>query len=155
MPPDKPSVAAAAAVPAPKAKVIRLDIRRSPPDKAAADFNTSPTTPTTPLPDSEPNALWDNCRTCPRCKYTFCLVCRGVWHGVHTPCQFNDVAAVVREYMDGDEGVKRAMEARLGIKGTEALHALIREHEREVAFRAWVSDNAALCPGCQASIQKR
>lgn len=157
VPPDKTPVAAAAPAP-PKAKIIRLDIRRPNADNDnarsgnAAGFGAA--APGAPAA-ADANAKWDNCRTCPRCNYTFCLVCRGVWHGVHTPCQFSDVAAVVKEYLDGDDDVRRNMEARLGVKGTEALHALIREHEREAMFKQWVSDNAAICPKCEASIQKR
>jgi hypothetical protein len=74
---------------------------------------------------------------------------------VHTPCEFSDVAAVVKEYLEGDEEVRASMEKRLGPKGSEALHALIREHEREAMFRDWVSTNAATCPKCGANIQKR
>lgn len=149
MPPDRPAAAAALAVPKAQAKVIRLDIRR--PDTERQEEQPTPRRDFNP---EDANARWDNCRTCPRCHYTFCLVCCAVWHGVHTPCEFSDVAAVVREYLDGDEEMRTSMEKRLGPRGTEALHALIREHEREVMFRQWVSDNAATCPKCAASIQK-
>ncbi|GMK54875.1 hypothetical protein CspeluHIS016_0114610 [Cutaneotrichosporon spelunceum] len=148
VPPDRPAAGAVAA-PRAQAKVIRLDIRR--PD---AENNDDEPTFRHHLNSEDVNTDWDNCRTCPKCKYTFCLVCRAVWHGVHTPCEFNDIEAVVKEYLDGDADIRAAMEKRLGPRGSEALHALIREHEREALFRQWVSNNAAKCPRCGASIQK-
>ncbi|BEJ11475.1 hypothetical protein CspHIS471_0108970 [Cutaneotrichosporon sp. HIS471] len=148
VPPDMP-VANAPAVPKAQAKVIRLDIRRPDTEKK----NDQPRY-RRGLNGEEASAKWENCRRCPKCKYTFCLVCRAVWHGVHTPCEFSDIAAVVKEYLDGDDEMRAGMEKRLGPRASEALHALIREHEREAMFRQWVSDNAATCPKCGANIQK-
>lgn len=155
VPPSRETDAAGAPSP-PKTKVIRLDIRRHNLEGETGNANANADAKDVmSLPSTEANAKWDNCRTCPRCNYTFCFVCRAVWHGVHTPCQFSDVAAVIKEYLEGDDGVKRDMEARLGVKGTEALHALIREHEREALFKQWVSDNASVCPKCENPIEKR
>ncbi len=152
VPPGLPTTASSA--PTPKAhaqaKVIRLDIRSS-----QAECADDKPTLRRELNPEEAEAKWANCRRCPKCHYTFCLVCRAVWHGVHTPCEFSDVAAVVKEYLEGDDEVRASMEKRLGPKGSEALHALIREHEREAMFRDWVSNNAATCPKCGANIQKR
>ncbi|CAK9785861.1 hypothetical protein CC85DRAFT_206438 [Cutaneotrichosporon oleaginosum] len=149
VPPSTTTPATPKATPKIPSKVIRLDIRRpeaeSKPEKTKIRQDTDP---------DEASNLWDNCRRCPKCHYTFCLVCRAVWHGVHSPCQFSDIEGVIKEYQDGDEESRARMEKRLGVKGTEALHALIREHDREAKFRQWVRDNAATCPTCSASIQK-
>ncbi|EKD01162.1 regulation of translational termination-related protein [Trichosporon asahii var. asahii CBS 8904] len=82
-------------------------------------------------PSMSDQARWDNYRQCGKCAYSFCYLCRALWHGAHTLCDIKDTNRAVREYLEADEEGKRNIEFRLGPRNTEALFALIRDYERE------------------------
>jgi len=98
---------------------------------------------------------WENFRKCPRCTYVFCILCRCLWHGAHTPCEIKDAQLAVQEYLKADEEGKAAIEKRLGPRNTEALHALVRDWEREQLVLGWINENTTACPCCRTQIEKR
>lgn len=134
-----PQAEAKKAAPAPKKAAIHLDIGKSEEPKRPAMSDAS---------------RWDNYRQCPKCAYSFCYLCRALWHGAHTPCDIRDTHRAVREYLDADEAGKRAIEFRLGPRNTEALFALIRDYEREQEALKWMEEHTTPCPCCRAQIEK-
>lgn len=123
----------------PRKAAIRLDIGRSDEPKRPAMSDAS---------------RWDNYRQCGKCDYSFCYLCRALWHGAHTPCDIRDTHRAVREYLDADEAGKRSIEHRLGQRNTEALFALIRDYEREQEALKWMEEHTTPCPCCKAQIEK-
>ncbi|TXT10734.1 hypothetical protein VHUM_02239 [Vanrija humicola] len=126
-------------------KVIRLDIGKSevPSSKSSSHEDTLSVA-----------SRWDNFRQCPRCEMAFCILCRATWHGVHAGCSIKDAEKAVREYLDADEEQREAIRARLGPRNTDALMALVRDHELHQLLQEWAKANASACPGCKSIIEK-
>ncbi|XP_075224500.1 uncharacterized protein LOC142326155 [Lycorma delicatula] len=85
---------------------------------------------------------------CPECRYVFCVNCKMVYHGVE-PCRFrsDEKAALVKQYLEGNEETKQTMEHKYGRK---QLNALVQASLSET----WISNNSQNCPHCNASIEK-
>lgn len=125
-------------------KVIRLDIGK-------CDVPSSKSTHDDALSVA---SRWDNFRQCSRCEMAFCILCRATWHGVTTGCSIKDAELAVREYLDADEEEREVIRRRLGPRNTDALMALVRDHELHQLLQEWAKANATACPGCKSIIEK-
>ncbi|XP_039284675.1 E3 ubiquitin-protein ligase RNF14 [Nilaparvata lugens] len=85
---------------------------------------------------------------CPGCSYAFCVQCKMGYHGVE-PCRFkhHEKEALLKEYLNGDEEVRRKMEQKYG---KTRLGNLVQTSLSE----KWIDNNSKNCPNCNASIEK-
>ncbi|BGP42490.1 hypothetical protein JCM10450v2_006585 [Rhodotorula kratochvilovae] len=90
-------------------------------------------------------------RVCPACNYSFCQFCKTGWHGYRNPCSLPQSSTIVSSYLEGDDAVRRSLEARYGASN---IKRLVAAFEEERALRAWLDKNATECPGCSAWVQK-
>ncbi|KAL1409025.1 hypothetical protein Q8F55_005849 [Vanrija albida] len=128
----------------PTLKVLRLDIGKCEVPSSRPAHEDAPTGA----------SRWLNFRKCPRCQMVFCVLCRATWHGPHVGCSIKDAERAVREYLDADEDEREAIRMRLGPRNTDALMALVRDHELQQLLQEWAKANATACPGCNSFIEK-
>ncbi|RZF36039.1 hypothetical protein LSTR_LSTR005855 [Laodelphax striatellus] len=85
---------------------------------------------------------------CPACSYAFCVHCKMGYHGVE-PCRFkhHEKEALLNEYLNGDEEVRRRLEQKYG---KHRLGNLIQTSLSE----KWIDSNSKNCCNCNASIEK-
>uniref|UniRef100_A0A8H7YC95 RBR-type E3 ubiquitin transferase n=1 Tax=Psilocybe cubensis TaxID=181762 RepID=A0A8H7YC95_PSICU len=58
----------------------------------------SPARPSTDHVPEDKDGPWSRYRECPKCRFTFCRVCRCVWHGAHFDCPVP--VQILTRYMD-------------------------------------------------------
>ncbi|GAA5821790.1 hypothetical protein JCM3770_000146 [Rhodotorula araucariae] len=90
-------------------------------------------------------------RVCPACSYSFCQFCKVAWHGYRNACSLPQSSTIVSSYLEGDESVRRSLEARYGASN---IKRLVAAFEEERALREWLDKNATECPGCGAWVNK-
>nr|CAD7447067.1 unnamed protein product [Timema bartmani] len=90
----------------------------------------------------------ENMATCPECRYTFCVLCKKVYHGV-APCAMrtDERAKLVAEYQAASSEEKVLLEQRYG---RTQLQNLVSTSMSET----WIHDNSRSCPHCNAAIEK-
>ncbi|CAG2054787.1 unnamed protein product [Timema podura] len=90
----------------------------------------------------------ENMATCPECRYTFCVLCKKVYHGV-APCAMrtDERAKLVAEYQVASSEEKVLLEQRYG---KTQLQNLVSTSMSET----WIHDNSRSCPHCNAAIEK-
>lgn len=91
-----------------------------------------------------------NMALCPRCHFSFCILCKHTWHGVE-PCKI----------LPQDRGMRELRETweQLLPNEKEALEKQYGKLKLEKAFQEydsaeWLDTNARKCPNCRANIQK-
>ena len=89
-----------------------------------------------------------NMAQCPRCRFSFCILCKHAWHGVE-PCKL----------LPQDLKELRETWESLGTEEREVLEKQYGKSKLEKAFQeqdsmAWLDTNARKCPNCQAKIEK-
>lgn len=89
-----------------------------------------------------------NMAQCPRCRFSFCILCKHVWHGV-SPCKLlpEDMKALRETWESLDADERHLLEQQYG---KTKLETAFREHDS----LEWINSNARRCPCCQAKIQK-
>ncbi|KPV73999.1 uncharacterized protein RHOBADRAFT_16534 [Rhodotorula graminis WP1] len=90
-------------------------------------------------------------RVCPACSFSFCQFCKSSWHGSRNACALPQSSTIVSSYLDGDDVVRRTLEARYGVAN---IKRLVAAFEEERALREWLDANATECPGCGAWVNK-
>lgn len=85
---------------------------------------------------------------CPRCKFTFCCLCKRSWHGI-SPCKLlpDDILDLKQLYESGDADTKQSIERQYGKKN------LLKAFE-EVQSKVWLKKNSKKCPNCNSNIEK-
>ena len=89
-----------------------------------------------------------NMAQCPRCRFSFCVLCKRAWHGV-SPCKL----------LPQDMKALRKTWESLGVDERQLLEQQYGKTKLETAFQEydsqeWIDSNARKCPHCQAKIQK-
>ena len=89
-----------------------------------------------------------NMALCPRCRFSFCILCKHAWHGIE-PCKI----------LPQDMQELRKTWEQLGPEEREALQQQYGKSKLEKAFQEhdsieWLQSNARKCPNCEAKIQK-
>ncbi|OWF45776.1 E3 ubiquitin-protein ligase RNF14-like [Mizuhopecten yessoensis] len=89
-----------------------------------------------------------NMGSCPSCSYSFCTLCKLVFHG-KSPCRVkaDGFKKLREEYQNADEENKRFLEKKYGKK-------TIEQALEEAFTNDWMESFAKQCPGCGAHIQK-
>ena len=89
-----------------------------------------------------------NMAVCPRCKFSFCCLCKRTWHGI-SPCKLlpDDLKELRELYESGDVELKLSLEHQYGRKN------LLKAFE-EAESNAWLKQFSKKCPNCQSSIEK-
>nr|CAD7429366.1 unnamed protein product [Timema monikensis] len=90
----------------------------------------------------------ENMATCPECRYTFCVLCKKVYHGV-APCAMRteERAKLVAEYQVASSEEKVLLEQRYGRSQLQNLVSTIMSE-------TWIHNNSRSCPHCNAAIEK-
>ncbi|KAJ1630723.1 hypothetical protein T492DRAFT_1001394 [Pavlovales sp. CCMP2436] len=83
------------------------------------------------------NGQFDQLGRCPQCAHSFCILCRGGWHG-HGPC--NDFKA---KFDAASPAEREVLEARFGSSVIAEMHS-----------NAWIASATQPCPGCRGPIEK-
>ena len=89
-----------------------------------------------------------NMAQCPRCRFSFCILCKHVWHGL-SPCKLisHDLKVLRQTW----EGLDPAERAQLQLQyGKAKLESAFQEFDSQ----EWIDSNAHNCPQCRAKIQK-
>ncbi|KIK71274.1 hypothetical protein GYMLUDRAFT_211354 [Collybiopsis luxurians FD-317 M1] len=96
---------------------------------------------------------WHRLRTCPSCSYSFCSFCRRTWHGPVSPCPISAYETLVLDYLALPEGsaARKIIEQRFG---RTIVAKMVAAYHEEQAFKQWLADSAATCPGCNIHIEK-
>nr|CAD7200956.1 unnamed protein product [Timema douglasi] len=91
----------------------------------------------------------ENMATCPECRYTFCVLCKKVYHGV-APCAMRteERAKLVAEYQEASSEEKALLEQRYGKSQLQNLVATMMSE-------TWIHNNSRSCPHCNAAIEVR
>ncbi|XP_045203208.2 E3 ubiquitin-protein ligase RNF14-like [Mercenaria mercenaria] len=86
--------------------------------------------------------------TCPVCHFTFCTLCRLVYHGL-SPCKLkaDGLLKLREEYLSADSATKKLLEKRYG-------KITIQQALEESFSNEWLKQHSKQCPGCGAFIQK-
>ena len=89
-----------------------------------------------------------NMAVCPRCKFSFCSLCKRTWHGI-SPCKLlpDDLKELKELYDSGDQDVKRSLEQQYG-------HTHLLKAFEEYKSHSWIKSNSKSCPNCKANIEK-
>ncbi|KIJ29782.1 hypothetical protein M422DRAFT_36815 [Sphaerobolus stellatus SS14] len=102
--------------------------------------------PVNPPPASPDGPEWDLLRTC-ECGFSFCVFCRRVWHGPHTPCP--EPPTFVEEYLsypEDSEG-RRTIEKKYGKK-------IVTSFVENRINMEWKERETMGCPACKVRVQK-
>ena len=85
---------------------------------------------------------------CPRCKFSFCCLCKRTWHGI-SPCRLlpDDLQELKQLYETGDSELKLSLEQQYGRKN-------LFKAFQEVESNTWLKQFSKKCPNCQSSIEK-
>ena len=85
---------------------------------------------------------------CPRCRFSFCVLCRRVWHGL-SPCKLlpSDIKELRETWEALDAEGRHAFELQYGKRK-------LQEAFQEYDTSEWIASNAKLCPHCNAKIEK-
>jgi len=121
---------------------------------------------------------WNDLRSCGRCGYSFCVICRHLWHGPVTAC-FTETSAsdkLVWEYLDlVEDSLERLAMERM--YGRDALRVMLAQYlkysedkmrkdvkaEEEFAMKTyiasktsliWIKENTTACPRCEVRCEK-
>uniref|UniRef100_A0A1I8A827 RBR-type E3 ubiquitin transferase n=1 Tax=Steinernema glaseri TaxID=37863 RepID=A0A1I8A827_9BILA len=85
---------------------------------------------------------------CTKCRYSFCLLCRRVNHGIE-PCRINaNLEQVVEQYENGSEAEKKEFHRRYG--GEKRFRMLVDQYKNE----KWIQANSKKCPRCRFGIER-
>lgn len=86
--------------------------------------------------------------TCPVCCFTFCTLCRLVYHGL-SPCKLraDGLQKLREEYLSADSATRKLLEKRYG-------KITIQQALEESFSNEWLKQHSKQCPGCGANIQK-
>jgi len=96
---------------------------------------------------------WTWLRTCPRCDFSFCALCRKSWHGPHTPCADSATSHIVLEYLAS--GVGSAQRFKLERQyGQARLRKLVAQYEEDQLNQKILTSSTMICPGCNIRIEK-
>lgn len=89
-----------------------------------------------------------NMAQCPRCMFSFCVLCKRVWHGI-APCKLlpSDLEELRDTWESLDANDRQVLEKQFG---KDRLHKAFEEYD---SYK-WIESNAKLCPHCNAKIQK-
>ncbi len=89
-----------------------------------------------------------NMIVCPRCKFSFCCLCKRTWHGI-SPCRLlpDNLHELKLMYENGDP------EFRLSIEQQYGRNNLLKAFQ-EVESNSWLKQYSKKCPNCQSSIEK-
>ena len=89
-----------------------------------------------------------NMAVCPRCKFSFCILCKRTWHGI-SACKLlpNDIKELKDVYDNGDTDIKRSLEQQYG---KDNLLKAFQEYDSH----SWIKSNSKECPSCHANIEK-
>ena len=89
-----------------------------------------------------------NMAQCPRCMFSFCILCHRAWHGL-SPCRLlpADLKQLWETWESLDAEDRRVLEVQYG---KERLHKALQEYN---SYK-WIESNAKACPQCSAKIQK-
>lgn len=89
-----------------------------------------------------------NMAVCPRCKFSFCILCKRTWHGI-SACKLlpSDILELRNIYDNGDRDTKRSLEQQYG---RDNLHRAFQEYDSH----SWIRTNSKECPSCRAKIEK-
>lgn len=89
-----------------------------------------------------------NMALCPRCRFSFCILCKRSWHGVEA-CKL--LPADMKELRETWESLspeeRKVLEQQYG---KSKLETAFQEHDSI----QWLESNSRKCPNCQANIQK-
>jgi len=96
---------------------------------------------------------WTWLRTCPRCSFSFCALCRRTWHGPHTSCAESVTSQIVGEYQasEGDPAQRLQLERRYG---RARLRKLVAQYEEDQLNEKILTSSTMMCPGCKIRIEK-
>ena len=104
----------------------------------------------TPIIPSDPES---GVIVCPQCKYPFCKLCRGSWHGGGRGCRIkaeyvlanmaDDRDTVVQKFLAADDDERRLMEAMYGVK---ILHKLVEAWNEQELNREYLRNNTVQPP---------
>lgn len=89
-----------------------------------------------------------NMAQCPRCRFSFCVLCKHVWHGL-SPCKLlpSDLKDLRETWEKLDTSERAQYELQYG------KHKLVTAFQ-EYDSHNWIKSNARLCPKCSAKIEK-
>ena len=89
-----------------------------------------------------------NMALCPRCRFSFCILCKRTWHGI-SPCQLlpADMKELKEMYESGDDDIRKSLEQKYG------QQHLLRGFQ-EYDSTNWIKTYSKSCPNCQAKIEK-
>ena len=85
---------------------------------------------------------------CPRCRFSFCVLCKHSWHGVD-PCKLlpTDIQEIRETWQSLNPEERRELQQQYG---KDKLERAFQEHDSI----QWLESNSRKCPNCQAKIQK-
>ncbi|XP_014218734.1 E3 ubiquitin-protein ligase RNF14-like [Copidosoma floridanum] len=85
---------------------------------------------------------------CPVCEYTFCILCKALYHGVE-PCKVDSDTRknLVEEYQKASVSRKIELEQRYGKKQLQTC-------VENVMSESWIEKNSQNCPKCNCAIEK-
>uniref|UniRef100_A0A6M2DGF5 RBR-type E3 ubiquitin transferase n=1 Tax=Xenopsylla cheopis TaxID=163159 RepID=A0A6M2DGF5_XENCH len=86
--------------------------------------------------------------SCPNCLYSFCILCKRVYHGVE-PCKLKqeDKREIIEKYQTGTEEYRQEINKRYGEK---YIKRLLEDHASEET----INNSTKPCPKCQVQIEK-
>lgn len=93
----------------------------------------------------------DKLRICPKCSFSFCVVCLKTWHGTRNPCSFPQTSSIVRRYLEGTDDERAALESRYGKNNVKRIVATFEE---ERSNREWREQHSTECPGCGVWVER-
>ena len=90
----------------------------------------------------------ENMALCPRCCFSFCVLCKRSWHGVE-PCKLlpTDLRALREAWDTLGSDARKEMELQYG-------KAKLAKAFQEYDSVQWLGSNSRKCPNCQAKIEK-
>ena len=90
----------------------------------------------------------ENLAMCPRCRFSFCVLCKHSWHGVD-PCKLlpTDIQDLRETWQSMGPVERREYQLQYG---KDKLDKAFQEYD---SIR-WLDSNSRKCPNCQAKIQK-
>ncbi|KAF8624853.1 hypothetical protein AX15_005733 [Amanita polypyramis BW_CC] len=102
---------------------------------------------------ADEDSTWGRFRQCDSCGYTFCGLCRRLWHGPHTACAIEHSEKLAMEYLAAEEGTERRLEIERQY-GKAVVRRVVRDYTDTMANMEYIKRNTTACPECSTAVEK-
>ncbi|KIL71079.1 hypothetical protein M378DRAFT_183590 [Amanita muscaria Koide BX008] len=103
--------------------------------------------------DDEDGSGWFRFRQCTSCGYTFCGMCKRLWHGPHTACSVEHSEKLVLEYLQTEEGSQQRRDIERQY-GRATISKLVKNYQEEIVNQQYMKASTTGCPKCDVRVEK-